>query len=199
MRYLFFDTETTGLPKDYKVHWVDVDNWPRVVQLAWILTDDNGSVIEQDCSIILPKGYTIPDGMIHGITQHQAEAYGELSELVFAKFQSVSEGANFVVAHNIGFDLPVVCAEFVRNGTDGFAADFSLIPRLCTQQIGTDFCKLPNPYGYSNYKWPKLTELHQALFGEGFEGAHDALADIQATARCFFKLKELIPEVANAN
>jgi hypothetical protein len=34
--YLFFDTETTGLPKNYKAPVTDLNNWPRLVQLAWL-------------------------------------------------------------------------------------------------------------------------------------------------------------------
>jgi DNA polymerase-3 subunit epsilon len=51
----------------------------------------------------------------------------------------------------------------------------------------TNFCALPGPYGY---KWPKLTELHQKLFNCSFDGAHDALADITATARCFWEMRK---------
>ena len=40
-------------------------------------------------------------------------------------------------------------------------------------------------------KWPKLEELHIKLFGCNFEGAHDALDDVRATAKCFFELKRL--------
>jgi hypothetical protein len=35
--YLFFDTETTGLPKSWKAPVTDVNNWPRLVQLAFLL------------------------------------------------------------------------------------------------------------------------------------------------------------------
>ena len=31
--YLIFDTETTGLPKNWKAPLTDFDNWPRMVQL----------------------------------------------------------------------------------------------------------------------------------------------------------------------
>lgn len=37
MKYLFIDTETTGLPKEYDAPYTDIDNWPRLVQLAWIV------------------------------------------------------------------------------------------------------------------------------------------------------------------
>lgn len=32
--YLFFDTETTGLPLDHKLPSTDTANWPRLVQWA---------------------------------------------------------------------------------------------------------------------------------------------------------------------
>jgi hypothetical protein len=55
-------------------------------------------------------------------------------------------------------------------------------------EASTDFCKIQ---GYYGYKWPKLSELHIKLFGEDFDGAHDALADIEATARCFWEMRKL--------
>jgi hypothetical protein len=55
-------------------------------------------------------------------------------------------------------------------------------------ESSVDYCKIESKYGY---KWPKLSELHIKLFGEDFEGAHNALADIEATAKCFWKLRDL--------
>ena len=44
--YLFFDTETTGLPKRWNAPVTDLENWPRLVQLAWIMYDDRGNMLE---------------------------------------------------------------------------------------------------------------------------------------------------------
>ena len=52
----------------------------------------------------------------------------------------------------------------------------------------TGFCKTTE---YYNYKWPKLSELHIKLFGEDFEEAHDVFVDINATEKCFWKMKKL--------
>ena len=41
-KYLFFDTETTGIPNDYKAPCTNTDNWPRLIQLGWLLTDAEG-------------------------------------------------------------------------------------------------------------------------------------------------------------
>ncbi|MDZ7774594.1 MAG: DNA polymerase III subunit alpha [Bacteroidales bacterium] len=46
---------------------------------------------------------------------------------------------------------------------------------------------LPGGKG-GGYKRPNLTELHQKLFGETFDEAHNATADVEATARCFLEL-----------
>ena len=87
-----------------------------------------------------------------------------------------------MIAHNLDFDYPVLGAEMIRAGV--FAANK---PRkICTMKTTTYLCKLP---GYRGYKWPKLEELHHHLFGTGFDGAHDALNDVRATARCFFMIK----------
>ena len=56
-------------------------------------------------------------------------------------------------------------------------------------QTSTDYCRLPGRYG--RYKWPTLDGLHQKLFGEAPPSGHRALADVRATARCFFRLREL--------
>jgi DNA polymerase-3 subunit alpha len=34
----------------------------------------------------------------------------------------------------------------------------------------------------------KLADLHEFLFGEGFEDAHRAKSDVMATVRCFIEL-----------
>ena len=74
-------------------------------------------------------------------------------------------------------------AEFVRNGieTDLFAKN-----RICTMKTTTTFCQIPGSFGF---KWPTLGELHYAVFEREFENAHNAKADIEATANCYWELK----------
>ena len=59
--YLFFDTETTGLPKNWKAPVTDLSNWPRLVQLAYLLTDGERKKIYGGDFIIKPVGFTIPE------------------------------------------------------------------------------------------------------------------------------------------
>ena len=55
--YLIFDTETTGLPQNFNAPLSDSENWPRMVQIAWQLHDENGELIENQDYIIKPEGY----------------------------------------------------------------------------------------------------------------------------------------------
>ena len=68
--YLIFDTETTGLPKKWNAPISDSENWPRCVQLAWQLHDNNGKLISNQSSIIKPDGFDIPfeSEKVHGIS-----------------------------------------------------------------------------------------------------------------------------------
>ena len=78
--FLIYDTETTGLPSNWKAPLTDSENWPRLVQLAWQLHDVNGKLLSRGNKIVKPDGFTIPftSSKIHGITTERAEAEGHL-------------------------------------------------------------------------------------------------------------------------
>ncbi len=187
--YLFFDTETTGLPSSWSAPVTDTRNWPRMVQLAFLLYNEDGTLIETQNHIIRPVGYTIPADVarIHGITTDRALREGHELNDVLTSFQTMAGRATALVAHNMEFDEKILGCEFIRStGRD----PLSTKPKFCTMkhQAIIDLCALP-PFRYGSYKWPKLSELHIELFGADFEEAHDASVDIQATARCFFELR----------
>lgn len=182
--YLFFDTETTGLPQNYNAPIDDLNNWPRLVQLAWSVYDEKAEKITSSNFIIKPNGFEIPEqaASIHGITTERALKEGEELKNVLEKFSQAIGQAKIAIAHNMSFDEKIVGAEFLRTDIDH--ALFETI-RVCTKEEATDYCRIPGNYGY---KWPRLSELHIKLFGEDFSGAHDALIDVEACARCFFEL-----------
>ncbi len=189
-QYLFFDTETTGVPKNYKAPASDLNNWPRLVQLAWILCDEQGNEISSSNSIIKPNGFTIPveASNVHGITTEQALQKGIDLKDCINKFIEVAKLASTIVCHNVAFDIKIVGAELLRIGSD-FRIDAR--PAICTMLSSLKYCAIPSKNDWGDpYKWPKLQELHKKLFGVEFEDAHDAMADIQATKKCFFELRK---------
>jgi DNA polymerase-3 subunit alpha len=185
--YLIFDTETTGLPRNYNAPITDTDNWPRCIQIAWQLHDEFGNLVENQDYLVKPEGFNIPYDAerIHGISTELAEEQGTGLAEVLEKFNRVLSKSKFVVGQNIGFDLNIMGCEFHRMG---LATPMSQMPVLdtCTE-VTAELLKLPGGRG-GRFKLPTLTELHQYLFGEPFSEAHNATADVEATTRCFLQL-----------
>ena len=187
--YLVYDTETTGLPKNWNAPITDSDNWPRMVQISWQVHDIKGDLVEVKNYIIKPEGYSIPYAVVkvHGITTQRAEKQGVALDFVLEEFNKALELSKFVVGHNISFDNNIIGAEFHRKG---IATKLSELGTLDTKDDGTEYCALPGGRG-GKFKWPKLGELHKKLFGHTFAEAHNAAADVEATARCFLEMIRL--------
>ncbi len=185
--YLFFDTETTGLPKNWRAPVTNVENWPRLVQLAFLSFDSKGTQLSSGDYIIKPDGFVIPPdaSRIHGITTERAVQEGKPLLTTLEYFSKLVREAEILVAHNMSFDEKIVGAELIRAGMPN---DLPSKQRICTMEKTTNFCAIEGPYGY---KWPKLVELYYKLFGKKFREEHNAAIDIQATAQCFWELKKL--------
>lgn len=210
MKILFFDTETHERYIQQPMHIGDnaQEKYPRIIQLAYILSDLNQNIHVSREHIVKPEGFKISDDSIkiHGITNEVAHAIGENRGAVLRDFSLAASDAEIIVSHNVDFDYNVIRAEL----NIGFYPNIiSTKRRICTMQRSTEYCKIPNePPDWVNewdndyldekfwdfveditgYKYPSLTELHKKLFGSPFENAHNALADVNATAKCFWEL-----------
>ena len=187
--YLVFDTETTGLPLNYRAPLTDFNNWPRMVQIAWQIHDIKGDLIEVKNYIIKPEGFTIPynSEKIHGISTELAHKKGLPLKEVLSFFTEALNSVEFIIGHNISFDNNIVGCEFLRSEMVNVLESKTSID---TKEESTDFCQLPGGRG-GKYKWPNLSELYNKLFGESFAEAHNASADVEATTRCFLELIRL--------
>lgn len=187
--YLIFDTETTGLPQNFNAPLSDSDNWPRMVQIAWQLHDENGKLIENQDYIIKPEGYDIPFNAtrIHGISTKMAQEQGRDLQEVLEEFTEVLKKTKVVAGHNIDFDYKIVGAELFRKGIENI---LEKTPSADTMELGTDFCQLSGGKN-GRYKSPKLEELYEKLYGKKFDEAHNAAADVNATAQVFFEMMRI--------
>lgn len=167
-KILFFDCETTGFSSQ-----------ARVVQLAWICQNADGETIGEHSHVIKPDGFDIPEKTtaIHGISTQEALDGGDDLKEVINSFLSYALSADLLVGHNVAFDIRMIQQELDR----GWMHDIKSIESVCTMKKATKFCG----------KKPKLQKLYEKLFCEQFENAHDALADVRATARCYWELKNL--------
>ncbi len=188
--FLIFDTETTGLP-ERNIPFTQPESWPRAVQLAWQLHDQSGKLIEHGNYLIKPEGFNIPFDaqQTHGISTELATKEGKDWDFVWREFEKSLQKAEYLVGHNLIFDIDVLSAEKIRRNEN--YEDLRKRPVLDTMsEPVTNFCRLPGGRG-GKFKSPKLTELYEILFNENLDNAHNASADVEATARAFFELIRL--------
>lgn len=179
--YLFIDIESTG---------INITS-ARLIQLGFILCDGNGNDIISDNIYIKPKQFEIPESAtkINGITTEFAIANGIDLTNALHRLISAMNVSTYLVGHNVSFDIDIIYKELIRTNIN---YNIQSKPKIDTMFKSIDYCAIPSGYSYGDkYKWPKLQELHKKLFGYEFDNAHDAMADIRATKKCFFEMKRL--------
>lgn len=182
-----FDTETTGLP-NWKIP-SDDPSQPHLVELAAMLYNDAGELVEQFEAIIKPDGWIIPDDVIavHGITNELAMDVGISEAEALEGFLAIHAKASLRIAHNVNFDDRIIRIGLKRYFSEEIADQFKAGPKYCTCQQSRSIVALP-----SN-KLPKLGEAYKHFTGEELIEAHRAAADAAACARVYFGIQALQP------
>lgn len=202
--FLFYDTETTWLVSDKKTKWRPLDSEPTIVQLAWILWTyeiehdmfdniESIKVVEEKSFDYLFKSINpIPQKLteIHWISDEMVKDMNLCSQSdLFKEFLWRTRKVDHIVWHNIKFDIDMTVLEARRMFHEvefAWWIDEIVQKSICTMNWTVAFCQLPAARW--GLKKPKLAELHHVLFNEWFDNAHNALADIEATKKCFFEL-----------
>lgn len=188
---LFFDTETTGIP-ERSWNWdTDFEQYPHVVQMAWL----HGCKVETH--IIRPDGWEIPQETVdvHGITTEYALEHGEPFASVVDMFIQDCHDAGLICGHNIHFDTSIIKANILRElGREYYDANdvenaLYKGKRIDTMRPTMKWVDARMANG--RLKFPNLSELYSRCFpGESFP-AHDALEDVKAVAKCLPVIVEL--------
>lgn len=178
--YLIYDTETNGL-HGTEPHLPAVINQPRLTQLGFILLDNKFREVTRYNQLIYPDGWTIPNYLFfieNGHSTQRCFDFGVPVHEALTRFRDAVDCCKFTVAHNAAFDYRVIVGELIR----AKVTPAHKPQHLCSMVLTTEFVNLPGK------KKPKLIELYRHLFNEDFDGAHDAMADVEALTMCFIEL-----------
>jgi DNA polymerase III subunit epsilon len=199
---LFFDTETTGFP-DRQMP-LDHACQPAIVQIASILTDDEGVERALCYMLVQPIERTVSASAAAktGITTEIAQEFGVYPTSALYMWDRMAQMAERIVAYNAPFDremLDIMWTRFnpARRATPSdFDARHPKDKWFCAMEAATPIVNLPPTErmiaaGFNKPKPPKLEESIQHFFGEPLTGTHDALVDVRATARLYFHLQTL--------
>lgn len=190
---LFFDVETTGLPaRGATCYDLRAYSNARIVSIAWVLRSKS-EVMSQHYSIIRQETDSeVGASFIHGINRSMTQTFGKELSCVLKDFASDMALSETVVAHNLEFDSKVVGSELYRLGED--PSTFLKHKSHCTMKSNTDLVKATFENSRS-YKWPKLSELYHFCFHRDMKGAHNALADVENTADCYYFVRDNIVDL----
>jgi DNA polymerase III epsilon subunit-like protein len=198
MLVLCFDTETTGLPEGRHTSIYEVEKWPHIVQLSFMVYDTEKKEVVQDYDEIIRIGDNVeltPKSVeIHGITRDIIEKRGiPITEALYA-FKCALKISDCSIGHNMSFDKRLLIVESIRNkgfdASDDSVVQFRFSKEYCTMLNSVDVCKIKmlRKDGSVYYKYPTLLELHEHLFQIKPHNAHNSKVDVLICLRCYCKL-----------
>ncbi len=168
---IFFDTETTGIaPED------------RIIQYGAIITEKNSEIKRYyglcRCDVpIKPEAI-----QFHNITQDMIESQLLLTQTDFyRKINEFNSPENYLIAHNISFDLKMLAKE-------GFVNRYTRIDTLrCARHLLPDI----QSHGLQNLR-NSLSLCSREQEKSSGHKAHDALSDTLILKLLFAKLEEIV-------
>ena len=148
MKLLFFDTETTGIKPgsicqlSYIV--TDTSTKPQTTtgKNFFFTVDEMGEEAQKIHGFSLEKLYELSNGMYF--------------EDFFEEFLNDFIEADFIIGHNVQFDI-----KFLKHELSGLGEDFIPSHIFCTMQYYKDICKILKSSG--DFKNPKLEEVIKFL------------------------------------
>ena len=160
-KYILFDTETTGNQEQ-----------DRIIQVGAMIVHGKDNIDIYDELCLAPLPISIEAMEVHNITPDVIENQAPYSQTDFAKkVVELNQKENYLIAHNISFDLSMLKKE-------GFENNYTLIDTLrCAKHL------LPqSPYHRLQYLRYSL-ELYKTEQAEAAKlgitiKAHDAIGDV---------------------
>ncbi len=182
--FLIVDTETSGLPKNWSAPYAKENNWPHIVQIAWVIYDASYQEVKRENHYLSNTGFVIDKAAqkIHNISAEYLRVHGEDKEEIMLRFYAdIKEYKPLVVGHFIELDYHMVSVELFRMGKEDVFKDLSF---FCTMKASALYIT------DSVISHLKLDKFYTILFNEVPENMHNALSDALSAAKIFFHLIE---------
>jgi DNA polymerase III epsilon subunit-like protein len=187
---LFFDLETTGLPKQ-----ISFDNWyspeeidkydnSRIIEIGIILVDKNEKIKETYNAIIKPDTFTKLEPIITkitGITDSEIISEGKDFKTVLSEIKHLFEKCSVINSYNLKFDLNVLLSELYRIHDKQFIDLVKSKKHECSLQLATKYFKMD--------KYPKLERVYKMLFNVDPKQDHRAFGDAILCKDIYYKIR----------
>ncbi len=177
IHYVLFDTETTGNTQE-----------DRIIQIGAMIVAQNGAVESYDELCFSEVPIKLEAMEVHNITPDLIASKGDFKSTHFyQKLHTLNENSNYLIAHNIKFDLSMLEKE-------GFVNNMKIIDTLrCAKHLYND-----SPYHRLQYLRYSLglykEEQSEAQKYNITIKAHDAIGDVLVMKLLLSKLVSLAKE-----
>ncbi|MBD3795221.1 MAG: 3'-5' exonuclease [Epsilonproteobacteria bacterium] len=177
IHYVLFDTETTGNTQE-----------DRIIQIGAMIVAQNGAVESYDELCFSEVPIKLEAMEVHHITPDLIASKGDFKSTHFyQKLHTLNENSNYLIAHNIKFDLSMLEKE-------GFVNNMKIIDTLrCAKHFYND-----SPYHRLQYLRYSLglykEEQSEAQKYNITIKAHDAIGDVLVMKLLLSKLVSLAKE-----
>ncbi|OCX54779.1 DNA polymerase III subunit epsilon [Mucilaginibacter sp. PPCGB 2223] len=180
---LFIDTETSGLPKNWKLPYADNANWPTAVQVSWVIYDEHRREVKREDHYVSNNDLAISKQAykIHGLSAEFLSQHGDSRKQVMKLlYQDLEKYKPLVVGHFVELDYHITGVDFFRVEME---QPMNRLPMFCTMLATKNMVRNPQMH------YLKLGELYELLFNKPLGNQHNAMTDALATAECFFELQ----------
>jgi len=185
--FIFIDIETTGLPDrisfdNYydpeEIHHYDSS---RIIQIAYLICEENGEIIKTVDKIIKCDNFTINNSDLHGITNYKANNEGVDIRDALNNLYIDMKNVDTIVSHNCSFDKNIILSECHRYNNKKLSKEINTKKTYCTMKLGKSIM--------NQRKYPKLCELYNFLFKDNIQPKHNAVYDAEICKLCYYKMK----------
>lgn len=182
-----FDTETTGIVRDYRS-----PDAPHLAAITAIIYDTELARIQASFNTMvqLPEGELMPPQAqaVNGLSIEMLDAYGLDLETALATILQLLAPVDLLVGFNTAFDVKMLASALYRSDMIDDIDTILCKETYCTMRESKQLVQAKNIKGH--LKNPKLTEAYYHFFGRELDNAHSANADTVATLEIYLALQQ---------
>ena len=189
---LFFDLETTGLPKQksfdefYPPEELDKYDLSRIIEIG-IIVIKNNKIYKTYTSIVKPNDFISLNPKITeitGITDKDILNEGKDFKVVLDEIKPLLIEASVINSYNINFDVNILLSEIFRVNDIEFLEYMKTKKTECTMQLASKY--------FNKNHYIKLEQVYKTLFKEDPKQDHRAFNDAILCKDVYYKLKEIL-------
>lgn len=182
---LIFDTETSGLNNNYEL--LSISYSSGIFNTTFSNNEIKNYFRSNTKYQIDEKSKSFE---INGLSQLFLEENGIPINELFDKIKDDLNNCDYLIAHNINFDIGILEKEAERNNREDILQILKSKPKLCSMLGIMNTMKLPKKLSWSKdkYGWPSLKEFYKFCFNEQLVQDHKSINDVKALIECITKM-----------